>query len=595
MAIFRRNKRKRGDDAARVPRKDRRGMKPVTAAILVLAVACVAVFLGFTKDIPFTKGYRVKAVFQSANSIRANSPVRIAGVEVGRVKKITRYKDTDMSLVEMEIQEKGLPIHKDATVAIRSRIFLEGNFFVDLSPGSPGAPTLDDGDTIRFTQTSSPVQLDEVLTALQGDTREDLKTLLDEFGTALQGDPAQSDALMDDADSSTRGETGAESLNDTQDDAGPALRGVSLLNEAFLGTEEHDLSRAIKGLQRVTAALGRNEGLLQSFVENFNGTLAIFADEKANVSATIRELPPTLDIADRTLADLNATFPGTRAFAREILPGVRESAPTIEAAFPWIRQTRGLLQQSELRGLAQDLRPTARSIAVATDAAVRFFPLQNLFARCLDEVILPTGDIKIVEPESRKMFETGVENYKEFWYSMVGLAGESQNFDGNGQYVRFQPGGGSQTLSTGRTNTGQTLVGNPASPPAGVRPRWPGTRPPYRPDVPCHTNPMPDLNSAVTAGPNLGQGPASGGPPPAGQGDGAPGSFPGLPSGPTPGLPTLPSMPPLATTPTVPGLPVAKARTAKAPAAQSSVTSELMSRLNPWRGAKKTPRPRKVR
>jgi hypothetical protein len=54
-------------------------------------------------------------------------------------------------------------------------------------------------------------------------------------------------------------------------------------------------------------------------------------------------------------------------------------------------------------------------------------------------------------------------------------------------------------------------------------------------------------------------------------------------------------MPPLATTPTVPGLPVAKARTAKAPAAQSSVTSELMSRLNPWRGAKKTPRPRKVR
>ena len=32
----------------------------------------------------------------------------------------------------MEIDDKGLPIHKDATLKIRPRIFLEGNFFVDL-------------------------------------------------------------------------------------------------------------------------------------------------------------------------------------------------------------------------------------------------------------------------------------------------------------------------------------------------------------------------------------------------------------------------------------------------------------------------------
>ena len=47
----------------------------------------------------------------------------------------------------MEIDDKGLPIHKDATMKIRPRIFLEGNFFVDLKPGTPAAPTLDDGDT----------------------------------------------------------------------------------------------------------------------------------------------------------------------------------------------------------------------------------------------------------------------------------------------------------------------------------------------------------------------------------------------------------------------------------------------------------------
>ena len=44
---------------------------------------------------------------------------------------------------------------------------------------------------------------------------------------------------------------------------------------------------------------------------------------------------------------------------------------------------------------------------------------------------------------------------------MVGLAGEGQNFDGNGMYVRFQPGGGPFTVSTGTsTLTGQQLFGN---------------------------------------------------------------------------------------------------------------------------------------
>ena len=42
----------------------------------------------------------------------------------------------------------------------------------------------------------------------------------------------------------------------------------------------------------------------------------------------------------------------------------------------------------------------------------------------------------------RDEFQTGRENYKDFLYALVGLAGEGQNFDGNGQYVRFQTGGG---------------------------------------------------------------------------------------------------------------------------------------------------------
>ena len=42
---------------------------------------------------------------------------------------------------------------------------------------APEAPELEDGGTLKVTQTATPVQLDEVLTALQSDSRQDLKDL----------------------------------------------------------------------------------------------------------------------------------------------------------------------------------------------------------------------------------------------------------------------------------------------------------------------------------------------------------------------------------------------------------------------------------
>jgi virulence factor Mce-like protein len=465
----------------------------------------VGTVMGFRKDIPFTKGFRVKAQFESATSIRPNSPVRVAGVNVGIVKKVTRYENSDQALVEMEIKDAGLPIHKDAQMRIRSRIFLEGNFFVDLSPGSPQQPAVEDGGTIPVTQTSTPVQLDEVLTALQSDTREDLQTVLAEYGRTLDGDPKDSDRGQDPV---ARGEKASKSLNDTYVDAGPALRGTAIVNEALLGEEPHDLSRLIRGLGTVTSALGRNERVLQDMVTNFNRTMAIFGDEKANVSATIRGLSELLPQADRTFASLNRAFPPTRAFAREILPGVRETPETIEASFPWIRQTRALLGPRELQGVARELSPATRDLSRVINESVRLFPQQDLIAKCLTRVVLPTGDIKIQDGN----FTTGVENYKEFWYTQAGIAGEGQNFDGNGQYVRFQPGGGSQTLANGPRESPTTEFFRLASPPLGVRPVYPGKRPPYRPNVPCFTQQIPDLNSARTGPPDGGQGPAAGGP-----------------------------------------------------------------------------------
>ena len=95
---------------------------------------------------------------------------------------------------------------------------------------------------------------------------------------------------------------------------------------------------------------------------------------------------------------------------------------------------------------------------------------------------------------------TGVENYKEFFQGLVGLSGESQNFDGNGTYTRFQPGGGAQTVSTGNVGAQGPFFGNTTAPPLGTRPARPAKRPPYNRKAHCYRQTRPNLNAATTGG-----------------------------------------------------------------------------------------------
>ncbi|HEY6888134.1 MAG TPA: MlaD family protein, partial [Solirubrobacter sp.] len=319
--------------------------------LMAAILAAVILFFGFTKDIPFTHGFQIKAQFQSANSIRPNSPVRIAGVEVGKVKSVTGVEGSNAALITMELKDTALPIHEDATAKVRPRIFLEGNFFVDLKPGTPGAPVLKSGDTIKITQTASPVQLDEVLTSLQSDSREDLQKLLDGLDASLNSKPT----AAEDANASplARGQTGAESFNDALDDIPDAERSTAQVLEALLGTEPgRDVARLIKGTANTADQLDRSEGALQDLITNLNLTTATFASESENLRASIRQLAPTLATANAAFTSLNAAFPPTRAFATAIRPGVRETPATIAAAFPWIDQAHALVGHDELGGLA---------------------------------------------------------------------------------------------------------------------------------------------------------------------------------------------------------------------------------------------------
>jgi virulence factor Mce-like protein len=465
------------------------------AGLVALLVILVGTYFAFAKDIPFTKPYELKATFNNASSLQLKSPVRIAGVQVGQVSKVEPASDdSTATTVTMKLEKEALPIHKNAELKIRPRIFLEGNFFVDLKPGTPESGEIEEGRPIPSTNTSAPVQLDQVLGTLKSDARRDLQKLVQGLGESFGGTPKPGEEATDDPD--TRGQTAGQSLNDSLKDSPAALRGTAIVNDALLGQNPGDLRRLIKGTQKVTAALASRETQLKDLISNFNTVAGALAAEQAGLRNTIRLLPEVLDEANPALDKLNASFPSLRAFSLELIPGVRETPATITAALPWITQTRKLVSKPELRGLVKDLRPATHDLATFTDGFVRFLPEADLVNRCLLNNLLPTGDVVIQDGN----LTTGVENYKELFQGFVGFTGESQNFDGNGQYTRFQTGGGTNRVQTGPLGTDGPLFGNALRKPLGTRPAKPGAQPPKKRTSACYKQKPPDLNSARLGG-----------------------------------------------------------------------------------------------
>jgi phospholipid/cholesterol/gamma-HCH transport system substrate-binding protein len=471
------------------------GMPRFRAGLIALVVTVLGTYLAFTKDIPFTSDRQISAVFRTSNLIAERSPVRIAGVDVGKVVRVERYEDTDLARVTMTLEDD-TAVHADATLKIRPRLFLEGNFYLDLKPGTPGAGALDDGGVIPLAQTSTPVQLDQVLTALQSDTRGSLQDAVKGFGDALGSEPSAGDDARQDP--AVRGLTGGEALSETLKTSPESLEGTAVVFDGLLGQRPGDLKRTVRGFGRTMRALGEQEAQLGSLVSDFNTTMAAFAVRSDDVRQTVRELAGTVGAARPAFASLRDATPATRRFAQNLTASLPELPGTIDAALPWLAQAAPLLSDAELGGLLEELQPATADLASLGEASRRWLPKIDAFDRCVTEVLLPTANLEVDDGE----LSAGVENYKEFWYAMVGQASEGQSFDGNGSFLRLQAPAGPSIVKTGKTNFAEeAMFGKPALPPLRTRPAYSNQLPPLRRDRPCHENPVPDVNGPASIGP----------------------------------------------------------------------------------------------
>jgi phospholipid/cholesterol/gamma-HCH transport system substrate-binding protein len=461
------------------------------AGLIGIVVIVVFTYLGFNKfALPFQSHFTVHALFPNANGLRTDSLVRIAGVNVGKVTGISKVNGSQAANVTLQIDDQGLPIHRDATFAIRPRIFLEGNFFVDVSPGTPSAPAVHDGETFPVQQGSNPVQIDQVLNALQSDTRHNLQILLKEYGSAIT--------------------QAATDYNASIQYWLPAYKYGSEVNHALVGLQPHDLSAYLGKMAQVSAALDAHPQQLQSLITDFNTTANAFARQNVALENTVAELPRTLAAATPALNSLNAAFPPLRRFARALIPGVVSTGPAVDASLPFLSQLRQLVQPQELQGLTADLSTTIPALANLTAETIPF--MRNGVrpaSSCVQNNILPWSRLTLNDPNFNA--SNGFPPrpvYVEAVDFLPGLAGETTSFDANGPFIRVLinaggtvPGSSTQTLIYSMQ---QHLFGTAVYPINGAQPKLPpnGARPPLQENVTCETQPaIKSLATASASGP----------------------------------------------------------------------------------------------
>ena len=120
------------------------GIFILTGIILLIAVTfSIGEFL-------FKPGYNIRVLLNFADGVQEASPVRLAGVEVGEVKKTNILRDPETNATRVEVSlwlTNDAKIEKDATVVINT-LGLIGEKYVEILPGTPSSELLKDGDTI---------------------------------------------------------------------------------------------------------------------------------------------------------------------------------------------------------------------------------------------------------------------------------------------------------------------------------------------------------------------------------------------------------------------------------------------------------------
>jgi phospholipid/cholesterol/gamma-HCH transport system substrate-binding protein len=275
------------------------GLLFITIAVAGYILSNERLRFPFISPTPFT----INAAFSTAQAVTPGQgqSVRISGVQVGLIGQVT-LKNGE-GVVQMDIDPKyERLIHTNWTALIRPRTGLD-DMFIELSPGPPGAPVAKPGYTIPVSNTMPVINLDEILSSLDADSREYLSLLVNGAGQGLQNH-------------------GGDQLAQVLQRFEPTHRDLARVNSA-VAVRGTNLRRLVNSLKRLNQALAAKQGQIVQLIDSSEQVFRAFASEDRNVSRAIADLPGTLSQTTTTLAKVQAFAQQLSPAARNLLPAVR--------------------------------------------------------------------------------------------------------------------------------------------------------------------------------------------------------------------------------------------------------------------------------
>ncbi len=297
--------------------------------MVLFAMSCFGIllylWLVFGGSTPLKpQGYRFDVNFREATSLAQEADVRISGVPVGRVKTKDLDEEGNTTSVEIELDAKYAPIPADTRAILRQKTLL-GETYVELTPGTKGAPMVPDGGTLDPGHVSPTVELDEIFRAFDPKTREAFRVWLDQQGRAF----------------GTRG----EDINDALGNLAPFAEDTSKVLE-ILHRHERATQQLVRDTGEVFAALTERKGQLQQLIVNSNRVFDATASRDQELADTFRVFPTFLDEARLTTDRLTTFANNTNPLVTQLRPAARELSPTLIS----------------LAGLAPDLKAFFRDL-----------------------------------------------------------------------------------------------------------------------------------------------------------------------------------------------------------------------------------------
>jgi virulence factor Mce-like protein len=221
--------------------------------------------------------YHVKAIFATGSQLVAGDDVTIAGLRVGRVDSLN--PGGTGTEAQLSLHSQFGPLLNDARAVIKAKNLL-GETYVELTRGAAGG-RLADGGTIPLKQTLTPVELSQVLQALDPSVRDHLVLLINSLGDALAG----------------RG----RDLNLQAQDLKMLASDLVVISQTLADNQQH-FQRVLSSLGKIMDTLAAYHAEFRALIADWDRLMRALASNEANLEGAISEDARVMAIFDTALA-----------------------------------------------------------------------------------------------------------------------------------------------------------------------------------------------------------------------------------------------------------------------------------------------------